>query len=222
MNDLLPSAELETHIKTSESLVLVPAPDPVGIVTYGWGHRTYAGENVPHEITPAFAELTLQADMMKAAQGVRLYVTVDMTQGQFDACTDFAFNLGVQAFAGSTMLHRINAGDWAAAMTECRKWVHNHAGHVLGGLVTRREWDAVHMDPALTAQEVATTDLPDVIVADAPTGNVPVLTMAPDGTFVIPIDPDQAAINQQMVADFKSEGTMQFVEPNAGDPATSA
>ncbi len=195
MNDFMPSDELIEHVKVSEELVLVPRPDPVGIVTYGWGHRTYAGESIPPRIDEAQAELILQSDLQKASQAVRLYVEVEMSQDQFDALTDFSFNLGAQALHGSTMLKCVNREDWEAAAHECRKWVHDHAGNVLRGLVTRREWDAERL-----------------FAAD---------TIANTVVYVAPIaDPAQQQANEQMVADFKSEGTMTLV-PDDVPPATA-
>ena len=195
MNDFMPSDELIAHVKVSEGLVLVPRPDPVGIVTYGYGHRTYAGENIPPSITEEHADLVLASDLQKASQAVRLYVEVEMSQDQFDALTDFSFNFGAQALHGSTMLHRVNADDWEAAAHECGKWIHDHAGNVLPGLVTRREWDAERL-----------------FAAD---------TIASTVVYVAPIeDPAQQRANEQMVADFKSEGTMTLV-PDDG-PTTAA
>ena len=188
MNDFSPSAACLQQIMNSESLVLTPAPDPVGIMTYGWGHRTYAGESIPSVIDVPTATLILNADAQKASQAVRNYVTVPMTQNQFDGLVDFTFNLGAGALASSTMLKCVNRGDWAGAADECERWVHDHADNVLPGLVIRRAWDASMLNPAVTpAQEVtyvASIMPPDGVVPD----NLPVLTALPDGTFVLPLD----------------------------------
>jgi lysozyme len=161
MNDFTPSPELIAHVKLAEGLVLVPAPDPVGYVTYGWGHRAVAGEAVPPAITVEYAERLLETDLMRAGITVRQQVDVEMTQDQYDALCDFTFNLGSERFINSTMLRCINAGDWATAATECKKWVHA-GGQVLPGLVTRRDWDAVRLDPSLDPAH------PNKIVVDVP------------------------------------------------------
>ena len=64
-----------------------------------------------------------------------------------DACTSFAYNVGIDAFAGSTALKRLNAGDREGAATALKWW--NKATspktgkkEVLGGLVARREAEA--------------------------------------------------------------------------------
>ena len=54
------------------------------------------------------------------------------------AVTDFAYNLGVAAYRGSTLRKRINSLDWEGAKTEFRKW-NKGGGKVLKGLVLRRE-----------------------------------------------------------------------------------
>lgn len=153
MNDYQPSDELIAFIKRpeTEGLVLIPAPDPVGITTYGYGHRTYAGEFIPPSISEVYANLLLGADLHKAGAAVRRLVTVELTQAQFDGLTDFTFNLGEGALASSTMLSFVNREDWEGAAEECKKWVHDHAGHVLPGLVKRRAWDADHLIPPDTS-----------------------------------------------------------------------
>ena len=45
-------------------------------------------------------------------QGVERRVAVTITQGQFDALVSFAYNLGLRALENSTLLRRLNAGDW--------------------------------------------------------------------------------------------------------------
>jgi lysozyme len=62
---------------------------------------------------------------------------VSLNQGQYDALVDFTYNLGPAALQGSTLLRKLNAGDYAGAAAEFPKWC--HAGRaVLPGLVTRR------------------------------------------------------------------------------------
>lgn len=62
----------------------------------------------------------------------------DFTQDEFDALVDFAFNLGIGALAGSTLLKKLNAGDIEGAADEFLKWDHA-GGKVLAGLTKRRQ-----------------------------------------------------------------------------------
>lgn len=54
------------------------------------------------------------------------------------AITDFAYNLGVARYRGSTLRRRIDAGDWDEAAEQLMLWVRG-GGKVLPGLVKRRQ-----------------------------------------------------------------------------------
>ena len=64
-------------------------------------------------------------------------LTVEVTQNQCDALVSFAFNLGPANLKSSTLLRKVNSGDFNGAAEEFPKW--NHAGgQVLAGLTARR------------------------------------------------------------------------------------
>lgn len=69
---------------------------------------------------------------------IEALVTQPLTQSQFDALVSFCYNLGVGALAKSTLLVKINIGDWEGAAEEFGRWVHSQ-GKKLDGLVARRE-----------------------------------------------------------------------------------
>jgi spore coat assembly protein SafA len=126
-------------IKGFEGLRLSAYQDSAGVWTIGYGHT---GNVKPGDrITQAQAEGLLQKDTAWAQQAVRDQVKVPLTQGQFDALTSFTFNLGAGALAKSTLLSKLNAGDYAGAQAEFGKWVHA-GGQVLRGLVRRRAAEA--------------------------------------------------------------------------------
>ena len=111
--------------------------DIKGIWTVGYGHTgpdVYPGLS----ITPLQAEQFLLNDIQNAVNCVNSLVTVPLTQGEFDALTDFAFNCGCGAFAGSTMLRLLNAGDYQGAAGQFDLWDHA-GGQVVAGLLRRRE-----------------------------------------------------------------------------------
>ena len=60
-----------------------------------------------------------------------------LTQGELDAYTSFAYNVGLGAFQTSTLLRKLKAGDRVGACNELRRWVYAK-GRVLPGLVARR------------------------------------------------------------------------------------
>ena len=108
---------------------------PGGVLTIGYGHTNTV---VPNQtITEYQGEQLLKADLQRFEQAVNDLVSVPLNQKQFDALVSFAFNCGVSAFRRSTLLRRLNEGNYGAAANEFHKWV--RAGKkVLPGLVTRR------------------------------------------------------------------------------------
>ena len=119
-----------------EGLRLESYQDQRGIWTIGYGHT---GPTV-HEglrITEAEAEILLTSDVVRAAAAVNRLVTAQVTQNQFDALVDFAYNLGCATLMHSTLLRLINAGEFAEAASEFPRW--NHSGNrPIPGLLRRR------------------------------------------------------------------------------------
>ena len=64
-------------------------------------------------------------------------VTVELTQNQFDALTSFAYNVGMGAFRSSTLLKKLNNGDYIGVSNEFERW-NKSKGKVMPGLVSRR------------------------------------------------------------------------------------
>lgn len=58
------------------------------------------------------------------------------------ALIDFTFNLGKGNLQSSTLRRCVNAGDWAGAKVQIRRW-NKAGGRVLRGLTIRRETEAV-------------------------------------------------------------------------------
>lgn len=109
---------------------------PAGIPTIGVGH-TGPDVHMGMRITAAQSEALLKQDLAKFETGVEKLVTHPITQDQFDALVSFSFNLGLGALKGSTLLKKLNAGDFQGASNEFSKWV-NAGGQRLQGLVRRR------------------------------------------------------------------------------------
>jgi lysozyme len=86
------------------------------------------------------AEELLARDLGDAADVVCKYA-LPCTQGQFDALTDFVFNLGEARFASSTLLRKHQVGNYPGAALEFPRWVYA-GGRVLPGLVKRRAAEA--------------------------------------------------------------------------------
>ncbi len=127
-------------IKEFEGLRLKAYRDPVGVLTIGYGH-TGSDVKPGMVISQQRAEQLLKNDTGWAQKAVRESVKVPLTQGQFDALTSFTFNLGAGALRSSTLVKKLNTGDYAGAQKEFGRWVHA-GGQVLAGLVRRRAAEA--------------------------------------------------------------------------------
>ena len=109
--------------------------DIAGVLTIGNGHTN--GVVWGQSCTQAQAQIWLTQDTHDAANAVNRFVEIQLNQEEFDALTDFVFNLGIGAFYKSTMLKDLNAGRIAEAAAQFPLWDHS-AGHVVSGLLTRR------------------------------------------------------------------------------------
>ena len=118
-------------------------PDTGGVWTIGYGHTH--GVHPGMTCTPGEAEAWLEQDIQAAADAVNRLVSVLLKQSEFDALVDFVFNLGAGAFARSTMLKDINAGNLAAAASQFPLWDRD-AGRVLAGLLHRRLAEEAEFD----------------------------------------------------------------------------
>ena len=126
-----------------ESCRLVAYSDSKGIPTIGWGHT--AGVSLGDTCTQEQADSWLLNDIQTAANDVNRLVKVPLTQGEFDALTDFCYNAGGGNFATSTMLKLLNAGDFAGAAAQFDLWDHA-GGVVIAGLLRRREAERLEFE----------------------------------------------------------------------------
>lgn len=118
-----------------------------GTLTIGTGHT--GGVHIGQTITEAEADAFLRQDLVHAERAVNQHVFVRLTQNQFDALVSFVFNVGAGAFERSTLLKRLNAGDYEAVPSELKRWTRSK-GRVLSGLVKRRAAEA-----ALFAKDIS-------------------------------------------------------------------
>ncbi len=128
-------------IKQFEGCKLTAYQDSVGVWTigYGWtqpvdGKPIRAGMTIKQET----AERLLKTGLVSYESDVSRLVKVGLTQGQFDALVSFTYNLGARSLSTSTLLRKLNAGDYAGASDEFLRW-NKAGGKVLNGLTRRRE-----------------------------------------------------------------------------------
>lgn len=131
-------------IKEHEGLRLHAYPDPAhgwAVPTIGYGHTSAAGAPKVYQglsITAREAEEILRRDLVAVAGQVRGAVTVPLNENQFGALVSFTFNLGIGNLRKSTLLRKLNAGDYAGAASEFGRWI-NAGGKPMNGLIRRRE-----------------------------------------------------------------------------------
>jgi lysozyme len=136
-NNLVYSNYGNTLTKGFEQCRLTAYWDAFGKVwTIGWGHT---GPDVFEGLvwTQDQADIALAYDEQSAVNAVNNYVTVILTQHEFDALVDFTYNAGAGNLEHSTMLAKLNAGDYAGAAQQLLLWDHS-GGQVLAGLLKRR------------------------------------------------------------------------------------
>ena len=126
-------------LKFFEGCELVAYQDSVGVWTIGYGHTK--GVEPGMTITQEEAEQMLESELAEYEGYVEKYVTVPLTQNQFDALVVWVYNLGPTNFRKSTLLKELNSGDYTAASKEIKRW-NKAGGKVLNGLVKRREAEA--------------------------------------------------------------------------------
>ena len=126
-----------------ESCRLSAYLDQRGVPTIGWGH-TY-GVSLGMTITQEQADAFLISDLQNAVNHVNILVTISLTQGEFDALVDFCYNAGCGAFASSTMLKLLNAGDYAGAAAQFDRWDYA-GGQVVAGLLRRRNAETAEFE----------------------------------------------------------------------------
>lgn len=117
------SAEALEPLKEHEGLRLHAYPDPASggaPWTIGYGHTR--GVKKGDICTKERAHIWLLSDVQESEQAVEKLVNVPLTQSQFDALVSFTFNLGEGRLKGSTLLKKLNAGDYAGAAAEFVKW----------------------------------------------------------------------------------------------------
>ena len=130
---------LIARLKRFEELRLTAYQDSKGVWTIGYGHT--ANVRKGDRISEPMAEEMLRSDLATAEKYVGTIKEVD-TQGKYDALVDFAFNCGVANLKSSTLLRLIRQGAKTWEIQEqFLRWV-NCGGKKLGGLVTRRIWEA--------------------------------------------------------------------------------
>lgn len=134
------SNELIDKIKQFEGYRSKAYRCSAGVLTCGYGHTKGVTARTTCNKTKALA--WLRADLEPIERFLSAIPEVCKSQGRFDACADFCFNLGVNAFKGSTLLKQIQKKSSVSIIqAEFLKWIYA-GGKPLEGLKNRRRWEA--------------------------------------------------------------------------------
>jgi lysozyme len=138
--------------------------DDAGVDTIGWGHTRSAV--MPIRITEEEGRELLRQDLEYFVDAVLDLVEVPVNQNQFAALVSFAYNLGEGNLRGSTLLKKLNAGDFAGASEEFMKW-DSAGGRKLRGLTRRRgaEEQLFRTPPADTVELAVFQNVPELMTA---------------------------------------------------------
>jgi lysozyme len=106
------------------------------VPTIGFG--TTDGVKPGDRIEPVQALVRKLQDVQRFEGALRQCVRAPLHQHEYDAFLSLAYNIGPGAFCGSTLVRRLNAGDYAGACAEILRW-DRFRGEPLRGLTLRRQ-----------------------------------------------------------------------------------
>ena len=135
VNNLRLDEEGLNLIKRWEGLRLEAYLCSANVWTIGYGHTRTAKPGM--KITEKRANELLREDVRKFENLINRIVTVSLTQNQFNALVSWAFNVGEGAVRNSTLIRKLNSGDYDAVPTELMRW-NKINGQVNRGLTNRR------------------------------------------------------------------------------------
>lgn len=144
------SLEGVEFIKSFEAFSASPYVCPTGRPTVGYGHVIAQGEDFHKPLTQEEAEDLLYYDLDYYERAVNELVKVPLTQQQFDALVSFCYNVGpdidddniAEGLGDSTLLRKLNQGNYSGAAREFLKWdkgTINGVRRTLAGLTRRRK-----------------------------------------------------------------------------------
>lgn len=114
-----------------------------GVWTIGVGHTKGVKPN--DRITEGISKILFEQDLLAFKFEMLPLVKVEVTQGQFVALLSFVFNLGITSFKTSTLLKKLNQGDYVGASNEFLRWKFAN-GNVVKGLLNRRKAEKALFD----------------------------------------------------------------------------
>ena len=139
-----------------EGIRFKPYRCPAQLWTIGVGHVLYPDQaKIPMDQRGAYplrpednrtfskneVDGILRSDLQRFERGVGQLIPVALTQGQYDACVSFAFNVGLGTLQRSTFRQKVLRGEKDAAIASLLQYC-KAGGKVLRGLENRRKDEA--------------------------------------------------------------------------------
>jgi lysozyme len=136
-------------IRRWESLRLKAYLDTEGIPTIGYGTTSASG--IPVKMGMVITKQQAEDFMHRTVDAiygaaVRRYVKVPLRQSEYDVLCSFVYNVGSGAFQRSTLLRKLNRGEYGAVPGELMKWTNSRSGNAKRGLTNRRRAEAAVWD----------------------------------------------------------------------------
>jgi len=109
-----------------EGLRLTPYLDSANVPTIGYGTIMYPSGHAVTMNDPAITQTQamqyLEWEVNQKVGSAQHYIQVTVGQNQFDALISFAYNEGLGALAGSTLLKLLNSGNTGGAADQFLVW----------------------------------------------------------------------------------------------------
>lgn len=93
---------------------------PAGVTTIGFGFTK--GVRSGTKMTVEQCEARLLAELNEFGAQVRRVVDVPLTQSQFDSIVSLTFNIGIGNLKSSTLLKRLNSGNYGDVPAQMMRW----------------------------------------------------------------------------------------------------
>ena len=113
---------------------IIPVPGDVPTIGFG----TTGGVEMGQTTTPVKALERALVDVQAFEGAIKQCVTVPLHQNEYDAYVSLTYNIGPNAFCSSTLVRKLNAGDYVGACKEILRW-DKFKGQALRGLTLRRQ-----------------------------------------------------------------------------------
>lgn len=126
-------------IKQWEGLRLDAYKCVAGVWTIGYGHTATAKEGM--KISQVEAERLLYQDLTDFEAAVSRAVDVKLSDQQFAALVSWTYNVGIRAMQTSSLIRKLNEGDYASVPGELARW-NKVNGKPSKGLSNRRAAEA--------------------------------------------------------------------------------